>query len=1175
MNKRDQFHTFILDRLNIGYLVYEPVRNSKNEIVDGVIKDACPALEKLLGLKREALLGKKISAAQSKKNREVLEELKKLILFPKAEVTESYFPKINKRVRYITLPLDKKHFVIIFSEVSETEQDIAYNLTNRWRVAIDALKEVVFTTDNQGRLIQWNKAFEEHFKPQTVKRPIYCYNIIHKSTKRPLECPYLEVLKTKKRATRELVFGDKYWQVIVHPIFATKKEVIGAIHILTDITVIKEKEKALQESEEKFRILVNNAQYGVVLLDKDKIVYANPYICKLLGYKGPQDLLGKPYYKFVYPSQRALLQERYQKRLKGLPVPRLYETLLYSKEKKPVPVEIQPQIITIANKKYNLVTIYDLTERKKLEESIKASEERYRTILENLAVGVYRSLPYGKGKFIEVNPQLVKILGYSSKEELLKVSVSDTYQDPHNRLSFLKALKEKGYYLDAEIPLKKKDGTPIIARVVSHATKDANGNIKWIDGVVEDITLKKRAEEALKYREQILEAAADCAQEFLKNPNWREVMPEVLEKIGKATGVSRVYIWEKVVAPDERILANQTFEWVAKGITPMQGSPLVHNFDFTAYGFGEWHQKLLSGEIICTTVKELPPKARNYLTAQDIKSICVVPIQVRNRLWGLIGFDQCDYERKWTQIEIDALKTFAGLLGSAIYNEIITNRLRASEEKYRSLVNNLNVGVFRTTVAGKFLEANPALVKIHGAKDIDDLLNTNVSSLYENPKDREYLLRVLKEKGEIRDWEVNHVRKDGKKIVVAITARAHFDRDGDIKFIEGIVTDVTEKKRILDALRESEERYRTIFEMATDGLALLDREGKILAANKQALKIGGFSEDTDIRNCNITDLGIFSKEDRKRILENMKARFEGKQVAPYEVEIYARDGNRRVVEVTGVILRDAQGEPIADLVVLRDITERKKAEEELRKAKELAEYANKAKSEFLHNMSHELRSPLTSIIGFTELLLEKESDPEKRDFLETIQSSSDYLLHIINNILDLARIESGKMKLDVSVCDINKVAQNLYERFKVLAQKKKLEFKLKLNPNLPQYVKTDCTKLTQIVSNLLDNAFKFTEQGKVEVYFGLKRIISENQAELEVYVKDTGIGIAKERQEMIFERFVQAEYYLSKKYGGAGLGLPLVKELVQLFGGKIMLKSKLAKGSKFTVIIPVEIVNIS
>ncbi|MCS7258532.1 MAG: PAS domain-containing sensor histidine kinase, partial [candidate division WOR-3 bacterium] len=344
---------------------------------------------------------------------------------------------------------------------------------------------------------------------------------------------------------------------------------------------------------------------------------------------------------------------------------------------------------------------------------------------------------------------------------------------------------------------------------------------------------------------------------------------------------------------------------------------------------------------------------------------------------------------------------------------------------------------------------------------------------------------------------------------------------------------------------------------------------------KQALKIGGFSEDTDIRNCNITDLGIFSKEDRKRILENMKARFEGKQVAPYEVEIYARDGNRRVVEVTGVILRDAQGEPIADLVVLRDITERKKAEEELRKAKELAEYANKAKSEFLHNMSHELRSPLTSIIGFTELLLEKETDPEKRDFLETIQSSSDYLLHIINNILDLARIESGKMKLDVSVCDINKVAQNLYERFKVLAQKKKLEFKLKLNPNLPQYVKTDCTKLTQIVSNLLDNAFKFTEQGKVEVYFGLKRIISENQAELEVYVKDTGIGIAKERQEMIFERFVQAEYYLSKKYGGAGLGLPLVKELVQLFGGKIMLKSKLAKGSKFTVIIPVEIVNIS
>ncbi|MEO0131960.1 MAG: PAS domain S-box protein [candidate division WOR-3 bacterium] len=1037
----ENFHSLILDRLNIGYLVYQPIRDRHRNIIDAIIKDTCPALEALLGKTRSNLVGKELSKIKSKKNREILEFIKGLILHPRAEIIDNYFPRADKRIRFFVFPLDAKRFVLIFSIGAVTESEIAYELTNRWRVAVNALKEVVFTTDTQGRLVQWNKALEEQFKIPPKEKPVYCYEIIHGTKKRIASCPFFTTLKTKKRAECELALNNRYWHIVIDPIFADKKKIIGAIHILYDITEARKHEQVLKENEEKFRTLVENAQYGVVLLDKDKIVYANPFISRLLGYKETKAILGMPYYRFIYPKERGIIRERYQRRLKGLPVPALYETMLYNKEKKPVPVELQPRIITVGNKKYNLVVIYDLRERKRLEESLKISETRYRTIVENLAVGVYRSLPGGRGQFVEVNPQLVKILGYQSKDELLKVPVRDTYQRPQERINFIRELKTKDY-LEAEIPLRRKDGSLIMARIIAHAIKDNQGKIQWIDGIVEDITERKKTEEALKYRGQILEIAADCAQELLKHPNWRELMPMMLAKIGQAAGVSRAYLWEKVVTPNGRVLTDQAYEWVAKGITPQQGSPLVHNFDFMRAGFGEWYQKLAQGEVITAIVRDLPKKMRDYLTAQDIKSLCLVPVCVKNEPWGLIGFDQCDYERAWTQIEIDALKTFAGLIGSAIYNEEINNQLKASEEKYRGLINNLSEGVFRTTPDGRFLEVNPALVSIHGAQSEEELLKINVNSLYENPQGREILLKTLKTQGAVRDWEVNQVRLDGKKITVAITARASFDKNGNIKWIEGIV---------------------------------------------------------------------------------------------------------------------------------RDITERKRAEEELRKAKEAAELANKAKSEFLHNMSHELRSPLTSIMGFTELALERETDPEKREYLETIQKSSDYLLHIINNILDLARIESGKMKLEMKPCNLKEIAQDIYDRFKVLAERKKLQFVLKVSPESPPQIVTDCIKVTQIVSNLVDNAFKFTEQGKVIVSFSLRRI-AQRQGELEIYVKDTGIGIAPERQQMIFERFTQAEYYLSKKYGGAGLGLPLVKELVELFGGKITLESQLAKGSKFTVFLPVEIV---
>jgi PAS domain S-box-containing protein len=1164
----------ILDKLNLSYLVYEPIFNRAGLIIDATIKDSCIALEKLIGIERQKLIGEKLTNIKDVRVPEIFNFLKEVILNPRAEIIERYLIKPRKRLRVITFPLAKNHWVLIVSEISHYVSSIPYDLTNKWHYAVNSINDIIFTCDSKGRLVQWNQALERYFKvPKRKRKPVYCYEVLHRTLNIPKNCPWFYAAKKDQPITQNIYLGKRWYKMTINPILDEQKNILGSIHILTDITKLKDKERSLLESEEKFRTLVEEAQYGVVLLLKDTIVYANQFISNLLGFSKKEDLLGQPYYKFIYPKERGLIRSRYRRRLKGLKVPAIYETLLYSKDKKPIPVELQPRIITLGGKKYNLVIIYDLSIRKELEGELKDREERYRTIFENVNIGLYRSLP--QGVFVDVNPALVRILGYSSKEELLKVPVKDTYAHPQERQRFLKELKAKGFALEKEIVLKRKDGQLITARVIAHAHYDNRGRIKWIDGVVEDITQRLEDARMLKRRELILEANAFCAQELLKNPDWRKSIKIFLESIGKAAEVSRAYLWEKVQTPDGRMLVDQTYEWVDKGIKPQQDNPLVHNFDFLKYGFDSWYQKLKNGEVITTLVKTLPQPQREYLSSQDIKSICLVPILVENEPWGLVGFDQCDYEREWTQVEVDALKTFAGVIGSAIYNERVNNALKESEEKYRNLVKNLNVGVFRTSPEGHYLEANLALARIHGYKSEAELLKINASSFYENSEDRKKLFNILKEQGAINNWEVNQIRRDGKKIIVSITARASFDKEGNVTWIEGIVEDITERKRIEKALRESEERYRKIFETANDGIMLIDINGNVLDANQRALEIAQLSVDESWRGKHIKDLGILPSHELNKVLENMKARFSGKNIPPYEVEIITSKGERRVIEVNASIIYNEAGQPVADLAVLRDVTERKKFEEELKKAKEMAEFANKAKSEFLHNMSHEIRSPLTSIIGFAHLLLEKESDPEKREFLEIINHSSEYLLQIINHILDLARIESGKMPVESVTFDIRKEAQEIYNRYKLLAQNKGLKYELKLSPNLSGFIKTDRTKLEQIVSNLLDNAFKFTEKGKIVLYFGLKGKIKDAQATLLVYVKDTGIGISKDRQSMIFERFVQGEYYLSKKYGGAGLGLPLVKELVELLGGKISLQSELARGSKFIVELPVTIVKMS
>jgi signal transduction histidine kinase/CheY-like chemotaxis protein len=281
-----------------------------------------------------------------------------------------------------------------------------------------------------------------------------------------------------------------------------------------------------------------------------------------------------------------------------------------------------------------------------------------------------------------------------------------------------------------------------------------------------------------------------------------------------------------------------------------------------------------------------------------------------------------------------------------------------------------------------------------------------------------------------------------------------------------------------------------------------------------------------------------------------------------------KDGQIIWVDDFTSILRNENGDITHYLGYIVDITEHKQVEEELIKAKERAEESDRLKTAFLHNISHEIRSPMNGILGFTNLLLEPGlTGEEQHEYIDIIKNSGDRMLNTINDLMDISLIESGQVKVAASDINVNEQIEYLYTFFKPEAEKKGIQLSFKnLLPPREANIKTDPEKIYAILINLIKNAIKFTNDGSIE--FGYNKKTDSESAELEFFVKDTGIGIPKNWQQAIFDRFVQADLSLSKKYEGSGLGLSISKAYIEMLGGKIWVESIEGEGSVFYFTIP-------
>jgi two-component system, sensor histidine kinase and response regulator len=493
-----------------------------------------------------------------------------------------------------------------------------------------------------------------------------------------------------------------------------------------------------------------------------------------------------------------------------------------------------------------------------------------------------------------------------------------------------------------------------------------------------------------------------------------------------------------------------------------------------------------------------------------------------------------------------------------------TENLRASEERVRLLLESAGEGFIGANPEGKVTFVNSAACRMLGYST-DEFVGQHLHNLIHHSHEdgTPYPQETCPMYKSMSMGTISHVdnevlwKKDGASLPVFYTSNP-IHKDGNVVGVVVTFRDLTARRRAEEALAESERRTRRILETANEGFWMVDNDFVTLSVNPALCAILDRQPEEIVGR---RTFDFVDEENRQVLRAELEERKRGKAGA-YEISLQRSDGTNVPCLFNATPFLDEKGVKTGSFALVTDITDRKKAEQQMRRAKEIAEEATRMKSDFLANMSHEIRTPMNAVIGMAHLAMQTELTPRQADYLRKIQRSAHSLLGIINDILDFSKIEAGKMQMESVDFSLDEVLDNVSTVVGAKVHEKELEFLINTSLDVPLALVGDPLRLGQVLINLCNNAVKFTQEGEIIISAEVVEK-DENSVSLQFCVRDTGVGLTEEQKGKLFQAFIQADTSTTRKYGGTGLGLTISKRLVNMMGGEIWVESEPGMGSEF------------
>lgn len=810
---------------------------------------------------------------------------------------------------------------------------------------------------------------------------------------------------------------------------------------------------------------------------------------------------------------------------------------------------INSVLIHQENEEVECITLVgdDITRRRRMESAIAKSNSQLQDLVDNTSDLI--QLVAIDGKFIFVNKAWREVLGYGL-DEIASMRMEDILHPQHKEeaLEQLKRIEQGMANPSFEAVFMNRDGKKVFVAGSVNCRFD-NGKPTAFRCILNDFTEKIRAEKAQNLYYSI-------ANWTVNTQNLEEFYQGIHEELGKIIDVRNFFI--ALYDPSKSYIyfpyyVDQYFKGNVRFTRRKLGNGL------TEYAIASNKPLFLSDK----DIEKLAKTNSLYLYGVTPKVLLCVPLRIGDRVTGIIGVKSYDDPNMFDTRDLELLEFISGQVAMAIAR-------KQSEEELSKYLARLNA-IFDSS-SHLIWSVNKSLQLTSFNRNYADLIHNQLGvrpSLQSSAEKFGWRMvgnsnrRTLETKyrqalrGEPQYFEFKIDRKDAGEMWLEFYLNPIHYADGVIEEVSGIARDITRRKEAELSLRHSEELFRGIFENLQDIYCRINRLGEITMISQSVLKRLGYLPEEVIGH-KITEFF----PDKKRIHSALIRLRKTKSLRNFEITMYRKDGTERQFMINMLMFTNDKGKPTEVAVLARDITELKRNELELLKSKEHAERSLKVKEGFLANMSHEIRTPMNGVIGMIDLLGETPLNVEQKDYVLTIKRSSETLLNILNDILDLSKIEAGKMELHEAPIAVEELLLKLVSLFGQTAKSKGNTLSYHIGPDIPRFIIADQTRLLQIMSNLTSNALKFTENGSVKVLLTLVKKEGLFH-KIKVEVEDSGIGISATDKQILFTSFTQLDNSSRKSFGGTGLGLAISKQLCALMNGEIGVESVLGEGSTF------------